>query len=265
MNDFRNLDGRSPQELRRQNPVLNVPSVVVWFIAVLVAVQGLRQAIGPEADEWVLFTFAFIPARFAPPPELANFVFPGPPGARWWSFVTHMLLHGDWMHLIINSIWMLAFGSVLARRLGSARFLIVSAASAAAGAAASLALHWGAELTVLVGASGAISGQLAGAVRLMFAEGGSLATLGRQRLDRVRALSLVETFRTPRALMFLAVWFAITIFTGAISFGPPGEEARIAWEAHVGGFLAGLVLFGLFDRDFPNMSRSKDVDDGKSC
>ena len=248
MNQFRESAEPPPARLRGHQRALDVPPVVIWFIVVLVAVHGLRQVIGRELDEWVLFTFAFIPARFAPPPELANFNFPGPAGARWWSFVTHMLLHGDWMHLIINSVWMLAFGSVLARRLGSARFLAFSAASAAAGAAVSLALHWGGGLTVLVGASGAISGQLAGAVRLMFAEGGSLGTLGRQRFEKVRALSLAETFRTPKALVFLAVWFAITIFAGALSIGPPGEEARIAWEAHVGGFLAGLVLFGPFDR-----------------
>ncbi len=248
MNQFPDSFEPSPSELRGRERALDVPPVVLWFIVVLVAVHGLRQVIGDELDEWVLFTFAFIPARFAPPPELAAFPFPGPPAARWWSFVSHMLLHGDWMHLIINSVWMLAFGSVLARRLGGARFLAVSAASAAAGAAASLALHWGGELTILVGASGAISGQLAGAVRLMFAEDGSLATLGRKRFERVRALSLGETFRTPRALMFLAVWLAITMVAGALSFGPPGEGARVAWEAHVGGFLAGLALFGLVDR-----------------
>ena len=248
MSDFQDPGEPSPAERQRSGRAIDVPDAVVWFIVVLVAVHGLRQLIGPERDEWVLFTFGFIPARFAPSPELAGLAFPGPPGARWWSFVTHMLLHGDWMHLVINSVWMVAFGSVLARRLGSVRFLIVSAASAAAGAAASLAWYWGGEFTLLVGASGAISGQLAGAVRLMFAEGGSLATLGRRRFEKVQALSLGETFRTPAALMFLGVWFVITIFAGALNFGPPGEEARIAWEAHVGGFLAGLVLFGLFDR-----------------
>lgn len=248
MNDFQDPGELSSAEQRRPGRAINVPGVVLWFIVALVVVHGVRQVIGPERDEWVLFTFAFIPARFAPPPELAGLAFPGPPGARWWSFVTHMMLHGDWMHLLINSVWMLAFGSVLARRLGSVRFLLVSAASAAAGAAASLAWYWGGEFTLLVGASGAISGQLAGAVRLMFAEGGSLATLGRRRFEAVRALSLGETFRTPAALMFLAVWFVITIFSGALSFGPPGEEVRIAWEAHVGGFLAGLMCFGLLDR-----------------
>ena len=248
MNVFQDPDQPSAAELRRQNRAINVPPGVLWLILALVAVHGIRQVIGPSLDNWVLFTFAFIPARFAPPPELANVILPGPDGARWWSFLTHALLHGDWMHLIINSIWMLAFGSVLARRLGTARFLAVSAVAAAAGAAVNLALHWGGELTLLVGASGAVSGQLAGAVRLMFAEGGSLATLRRQRFERVRALSLLDTFRTPAALMFLGVWFVITIFAGAVSFGPPGEEARIAWEAHVGGFLAGLVCFGLFDR-----------------
>jgi membrane associated rhomboid family serine protease len=248
MNDLRDPYEAPPAPVRRREPALNVPPAVLWFILVLVAIHGVRQAIGPELDEWVLFAFSFIPARFAPPPELAQMTIPGPPGARWWSFVTHMLLHGDWLHLIVNSVWMLVFGSVLARRMGSARFLAISAASAAAGAAANLLWQWGDEFSLLVGASGAISGQLAGAVRLMFSQGGSLATLPRQRFETVRALSLGETFRTPAALMFLAVWFLITIFAGAISFGPPGEEARIAWEAHIGGFLAGLVLFGLFDR-----------------
>lgn len=248
MNDLRDPYEARPAPARRQEPAINVPPAVLWFILVLVAVHGVRQVIGRELDEWVLFAFSFIPARFAPPPELAQMTIPGPPGARWWSFVTHMLLHGDWLHLIVNSVWMLVFGSVLARRMGSARFLAISAASAAAGAAANLLWQWGGEFSLLVGASGAISGQLAGAVRLMFAQGGSLATLPRQRFETVRALSLGETFRTPAALMFLAVWFLITIFAGAISFGPPGEEARIAWEAHVGGFLAGLVLFGLLDR-----------------
>jgi membrane associated rhomboid family serine protease len=248
MNDLRDPDAPSPGELRGRNRAFNVPPAVFWFILALVAIHGLRQVIGREFDEWVLFMFAFILALFAPPPELANVVFPGPAGARWWSFVTHMLLHGDWMHLIVNSVWMLAFGSVLARRLKAARFLLVSAASAAGRAAASLLWQWGGDFSLLVGASGAISGQLAGAVRLIFAEGGTLATLGRQRLDHVRALGLAETFRTPAALMLIGVWFAITVFAGAVSFGPPGEEARIAWEAHVGGFLAGLVCFGLFDR-----------------
>lgn len=248
MNDLEDPGELSSETRRGTGRAIDVPAVVLWFIVALLAVHGLRQVIGPQRDEWVLLTFGFIPARFAPPPELAGFAFPGPPGARWWSFVTHMLLHGDWMHLVINSVWMLAFGSVLARRLGGLRFLIVSAAAAAAGAAASLAWYWGDEFTLLIGASGAISGQLAGAVRLMFAEGGSLSSLGGRRFETVTALGLGEMLRTPAALMFLAVWFAITIFAGALSFGPPGEEARIAWEAHVGGFLAGIMLFGVFDR-----------------
>jgi membrane associated rhomboid family serine protease len=248
MNDFRDHSDPSPEELRRQNRAINVPGAVLWFIAVLVAIHSVRQVIGPRLDEWVLFTFAFIPARFAPSPELSRLVFPGPEAARWWSFVTHMLLHGDWMHLIINAVWMLAFGSVLARRVGALRFWIISAASAAAGAAANLAWHMGGDLTVLVGASGAISGQLAGAVRLIFAEGGTLMSLGEQRLERVRALSLGETFRSPGALILMGVWFAITIFAGWVGFAAPGEVARIAWEAHIGGFVGGLVLFGLFDR-----------------
>jgi membrane associated rhomboid family serine protease len=182
MNDFRDRSDQSPEELRRQNRALNAPAVVLWLIVALVAIHAVRQGIDPRLDRWVLFTFGFVPLRFSAPQA----VFPGP----WWSFITHALLHGDWIHLMINSAWMLIFGSVLARRLGSARFLLISAVTAAAGAAANLAWYWGGELTILVGASGAISGQLAGAVRLIFAEGGTLMSLSEQRFDRVRALSL---------------------------------------------------------------------------
>lgn len=266
MNDFDHEMRGAAVGRKGRERALNVPRSVVGFILVLVAIHAARGLIGGELDEQVLFTFAFIPARYAPPPELAGLIVPGfdVAGAGAWSFVTHMLLHGDWLHLAINCLWMLAFGSVLARRLGGWRFVTLSSAAAAAGAAANLALYWG-ELTLLIGASGAISGQMAGAVRLMFAEGGTLASLRRQRFERVRALGLTETFRTPGALLFLAVWFGITIFAGAFSYDPTGEGARIAWEAHVGGFLAGLFLFGLFDPGGRHGPALTDAGGGEMC
>jgi membrane associated rhomboid family serine protease len=226
-------------------PAINVPQAVLLLIAVLALIQLGRGFLSEEADQEFVLTFAFIPARYSLPTELASQI-PGGEGADIWSFVTHMFLHGDWMHLGFNALWMLAFGSVVARRLGAAGFMALSLASAAAGALANLVLYWGA-LSVLIGASGAISGQMAGAVRLMFADGGSLGTIHRRRLEAARPLGLVETFANPRALLFILIWFGITLFTGIGGIGAPGEEARIAWEAHVGGFAGGLLLFGFID------------------
>lgn len=226
-------------------PALNVPRVVLALIIVLAAIQVGRGFLDAQSDEELVLTFAFIPLRYALPPQLVGQI-PGGEGAAIWSFVTHMFLHADWTHLGFNALWMLAFGSVVARRLGAVRFMILSLAAAAAGALANLFLHWGA-LSVLIGASGAISGQMAAAVRLMFADGGSLGDLHHRRLEHARPLSLVATFTNPRALVFILVWFAITLFTGIGGIGAPGEEARIAWEAHVGGFVGGLLLFGLLD------------------
>jgi membrane associated rhomboid family serine protease len=79
-----------------------VPPVVLWFIVALVAVHAIRQVIGPRLDEWLLFSFAFIPARYRHAARARQRrPVPWPGGRRWiWSFVTHMLLHGDWVHLM---------------------------------------------------------------------------------------------------------------------------------------------------------------------
>ncbi len=234
-------------------PALNVPRVVVLLLLVFVFIHAGRGFLSAGADQDFVLTFAFIPARYALPAELVSQI-PGGEGAEVWSFVTHMFLHGDWLHLGFNGLWMLAFGSVVARRLGGVRFMILSCGAAAAGAALNLVLYWG-VLSVLIGASGAISGQMAAAVRLMFAEGGSLGTIHRRRLEDARPLSLAETFTNSRAIVFIAIWFGITLLTGIGGIGAPGEVARIAWEAHVGGFIGGLLLFGLLDRS-PRHARS---------
>ncbi|MGE0211867.1 MAG: rhomboid family intramembrane serine protease [Parvibaculaceae bacterium] len=227
-------------------PMFNVPGIVLLLIAALAIIHFAVNYVDPNTGERIILTLAFIPARYDLPLDLLGNAIPGGAGAKYWSFVTHMFLHGDWMHLGFNALWMLAFGSVVARRLGPFRFLILSCLCAAAGALAYLLMHWG-QVAVLVGASGAISGQMAGAVRLMFSGGRSLSTVHTRDLEHSRPLSLAETFTTPRPLLFLAVWFGITLLTGFSSFGVPGETVRIAWEAHVGGFLGGLLVFGWLD------------------
>jgi membrane associated rhomboid family serine protease len=142
------------------------------------------------------------------------------------------------------------FGSALARRFGAWRYVLFMLVTAAAGALAELASNPGAQVP-MIGASAAISGAMAAALRFMFQEGGPLqawrAGAGSCEAYRVPALPLLATIRDPRFLLFLGVWMGLNALVGAgvVSFGEPGQ--LVAWQAHLGGFLAGLVLFTAFD------------------
>lgn len=229
-----------------REPMINAPGVVTGLIAVFVVLQLAQTLTSPAFGEHLLLSLAFIPLRYvASPAELAGI--PGGEDAGVWSFVTYALVHAGWLHLTVNSVWMLAFGSVLARRLGAWRFLLFSAIAAVFGAAGHLWLYWG-KASVLVGASGAISGQMAGAVRLIFAPPGGLRAITTLDPARVRPLSLVETFTNGGALIFLGIWLVLAVGTGWLHINPSGNGTTIAWETHVGGFIAGLVLFGLLDK-----------------
>ena len=86
-----------------------------------------------QQDVEFLLTFAFIPARYDASLVLGG-ALPGGFGAEMWTFVTYALIHADWTHFGVNAIWLLPFGSAVARRFGAARFLAFFAVTAAAGA-----------------------------------------------------------------------------------------------------------------------------------
>ncbi len=228
-----------------REPIFNVPAVLVATLGTLVAIHALRSFLSQADDVEILLLFAFIPARYDTN-ILTNAAWPGGAAADVWTFVTYALLHADWMHLLFNAVWLLAFGTPLARRFGPARFLAFCAVTAAAGALAHLMTHFG-QMVPMVGASGAISGTMAAAMRFAFQRGGPLTFGGSDQSYRVPALSLVDTFRDPRVLAFLGVWFGLNLLFGLGSVSITGNEQPVAWQAHVGGFLAGLVLFGWFD------------------
>lgn len=194
----------------------------------------------------VVYTFGFVPARYGGAPDVAG-DFPAGTAGGLWSFLTYALLHGDWLHLAINTVWMVAFGTPVLRRFGTGRFLALSAVAALGGAAAHLFSHWGA-IAPMIGASAAISGQMAAAVRFAFRPGGPIGAsgAGEERRWRIPALPLHLAFRDIRVVAFVGVWFAVNIAFGAGS-PVPGTGAAIAWQAHIGGFLVGLLLFRWFD------------------
>ncbi|MCC6775237.1 MAG: rhomboid family intramembrane serine protease [Hyphomicrobiales bacterium] len=227
--------------------VLNVPAVVLWLLGILVLIHTfLVLALDAEQTTAALLLFGFIPARFDPS-VLPDVEWPGGRLADIWTFVSYALIHGDISHLLFNSVWLLAFGSPVARRFGPTRFMVFMAACAAAGAAVHLLTHFG-ELLPMVGASAAISGTMAAATRFAFQPGGPLG-LWRDRDEayRVPAVPLAICLRDPRVLAFVLVWFGVNLLFGVFSLGLPGVQQAVAWQAHIGGFLVGLLAFSWFD------------------
>jgi membrane associated rhomboid family serine protease len=229
-------------------PILNVPPVIAALIAVFGLVHaGRALVLSPEQDIEFLLQFAFIPARYHPS-VLPPGSFPGGAGADVWTFVTYAFIHGDLVHLTVNTIWLLPFGSAVARRFGVGRFLAFFAATAAAGAGVHLATH-SREFLPMIGASAAISGCMAAAMRFVFQAGGPLGIFRGRDADayRVPAARLGVALRDPRILAFLVVWFGLNALFGLGSTSMLGVDQTVAWEAHIGGFFAGLLLFALFD------------------
>lgn len=223
-------------------PAINLPPVVVWLAATFVLVHGLRLVLSEEADSWVLLAFAFIPLRYS---EFAGLL-PGGTGAWLWSPISYAFLHADAVHLIVNLVWMASFGGAIARRFGAARFLLLSLVSALGGAALHYALH-SAEEGLVIGASGAVSGMMAATACFAFSPGGPLSGDRSPQAYRIPAEPLGTVFTRSRALGFVVVWFAVNLLFGIAGGLVPGVSGPIAWEAHIGGFIAGLLCFKVLD------------------
>lgn len=234
---------------QRREPILNVPAVVVALLLMLGVVHVVRTyVLSDMADATLVWTLAFVPARYDTT-ILTESLYPGGSGAEIWTFFSYALLHADWTHFGFNAVSLLAFGTPVARRFGAGRFLVFFAVTVAAGALLYLAMHPG-DRSPLIGASAGISGMMGAAARFAFEPGGSLDIWHRRRAhpEHVPAASLLAALQNPRAGAFVVVWFALNLLfgLGSLSIGGSADQA-IAWEAHVGGFVAGLLMFSAFD------------------
>jgi membrane associated rhomboid family serine protease len=133
-------------------------------------------------------------------------------------------------------VWLLAFGPVVARRFGGVAFVAFFMLSGVAGGLFYVAVNWGQDVGA-IGASGAISGLMGGAIRMMRI---------RQPYLNVATLPLLPIF-SQQVVGFSLVWLAVNLVTGLVGVGLGGQFQAVAWEDHMGGYLAGLVLAGLFE------------------
>ena len=222
----------------RREPVFNLPPVVLAVIGICAVVYLLQQYVLNETQQLtLLYDGAFIPVLYT-----------GRYGFDWFLFTrpfTYAFMHGGLAHIAINMVWLAAFGSPLANRLGGVRFAVFYAATGLASVVLFWALHPNGEVP-LVGASGAISGMMGAAARYGFRidrSSGKAAFAG-------EPLTVAAVLRSRGVMTFLGVWMVINLATGLLGFAP-GIDGQIAWEAHIGGFVAGFFGLRFFDRQQP--------------
>ena len=226
----------------RSPPIFNVPSSVVVLIAIFGLIHVVRELLPQDWDNWFLLAMSFIPARYS---GFAN-EFPGGDIASITSLVTHLFVHSDVLHLIFNSAWFLVFGGAIALRVGSLRFLLFSLLTGVIGILVYWLFHQE-SFNPTIGASGAISGLMGGILRFLFSavDSGNVAAL-RNSPRSVRLMPLQQALTDKRVLIVIAIYIALnSISYFGVGMFTPGEQ--VAWEGHVGGFIAGVLTFGLFD------------------
>jgi membrane associated rhomboid family serine protease len=208
------MTDRPSRPLRQ--PIFNIPPITKALLIINVAVHGFRLLLSDSADDSIIRDFAFTPLRYTT----------GPLG--WPALVdpiTYQFLHADLTHLVVNMLGLLAFGSGVERRIGAWRTLALTILSGVIAAGAHLAVYPSSALPV-IGASGGISGLFGGVLRMQ----------ARSAPGRGKGL-----------WPMIALWVVVTVVAGET--GIPGEPGTpIAWVAHLGGFAAGLAIFGFLDR-----------------
>lgn len=225
-----------------REPIFNVPAGVLGLLIVFCAVMGVRFFLNEADDAELVLSLAFIPARFA---GLAAEL-PGGVMAAWTSFVTHLFVHGDVAHLMFNGASLLAFGGAIEKRAGAVRTLAFFLFCGVLGALTFLAMNEG-LLAPMIGASGAIAGLMGGVMRFFFSamDDGGIRQLN-QDPKSVRLTPLVAALQDPR-LQVATLAFILMNLAAKFGLGDVAGGSVIAWETHIGGYLAGLLFFGWFD------------------
>lgn len=234
----------------RHEPMFNAPAVVVALALGLIAIYAAFNWAIPRIQDAVIEEFAFVPGRLTvsfwpaePMPALSG-------GPRLWTLLTYAFLHGSWTHVLLNAIWLVAFGPPVARRFGTVRFLVFMAATAVISALA----QWVSspmEFAPLIGVSGADSGLMGAALRFIFQPGGPLGasvSKGDDAVESAKPASLGGILADRRARLFLVVWLVTNFVFGAFARPLGLSDMPVAWVAHLGGFFSGILLFPLFDR-----------------
>lgn len=214
-------------------PRRSVPFLTWGLIAVNLTIFLYQQSLSGPALDRFLVHYALIPGRylvtlpFLPEPTLTDYL----------PFVTNTFLHGSWLHLLLNMWTLYLFGPAIEDRMGSGRYLIFYLVCGIAASTAHAYFN-PASFEPALGASEAIAGVIGSFVQLFpFAN-----------LVVVLPILFFPLFFAVPAAFFAALWFAMQVVQGTAELARPSMGGGIAWWAHIGGFLAGLLLGSLIAR-----------------
>lgn len=220
--------------LRDTNPRQKIPVPIVNIVLIIVNVFMWLWEVSLGAQLMpVMQQIAFVPARFWAPGGLV---------ADITAMFVSMFLHGGWMHLGGNMLYLWVFGDNMEDRLGHFKYLLFYLACGIAATLAHAIVEPGSTLPA-VGASGAIAGVL----------GGYLILFPAARVMTLIPIFVFVTIRELPALFVLGLWFVLQLFTGAVTLG--GEGGGVAYFAHIGGFVAGVALIFLLRGKTPPPER----------
>src|SRR6266446_3637855 len=213
-------------------PSRSVPVVTRALILINALVFFFELLLPEQALEQVFYLFGVVPARFTHP-HWAEAV--GFPVDSYWPLLTHQFLHGGWLHIISNMWALWIFGDNVEDAMGRLRFTIFYLTCGVLAALTQVMTQPESTLPS-IGASGAIAGVL-GAYFLLYPTAWVVVMLP--------ILFFPFFFELP-AVVYLGIWFVTQLFSGTMALVSPEQAGGIAFWAHVGGFVAGLLLCGLF-------------------
>jgi membrane associated rhomboid family serine protease len=212
-----------------QNDHAGVAFVTIALI-VMNVIAFLNEINRPDqAVQAFIFAWGVVPREFATATDLPPLI----PFPFWSTLLTSMFLHGGWGHLGGNMLFLWIFGDNIEHRLGHVRFVVFYLACGLAASLAHIMFNSGSTLPA-VGASGAISGVLGGYL-LMFPR------------NRVYVLTWGGVMAVP-AIFMLGLWIVTQFVNGVGSIAVTNQTGGVAYMAHIGGFVAGLILAPLFAR-----------------
>ena len=192
-------------------PMINLPPVTKYCLGIIVGLHVFVTLIlNDSVHDWIILQFGFIPARFT------QDFFHSP--LQGFTPFTHMLLHGSWLHLAMNTVMLLAFGSGVEKWIGGKKMLLIFVISGLCGVGAHFIFNLN-SISPVVGASGGLSGLFAVAIIMLHRQNNEL-------VSRYGVWPIV------------ILWVVISIVFGTMG-SPDGNG--IAWAAHIGGFLGGFA------------------------
>ncbi len=208
--------------------------IITWALIGLNTLVFLFEAqLSPQALTHFVNTWGLVPAEFSLLSPLS-----------WGRVLLSMFLHGGWFHIISNMWFLYIFGDNVEDRMGAGRYLLFYLLGGAAAALGQVLIAPG-STTPVVGASGAIAAVL----------GGYFVLYPTAKVTTLVPVFFFITFVDIPAVLYLGFWFVMQIFSGMAALGAP-MNAGVAWWAHIGGFLFGMLAVHLFTEKEPAYHRT---------